>query len=73
MSWDRFKQLHLPFPSLGLSLDLSRVPFDDGFLGAMEAAMQGAFAEMRALEAGAIAIQPAQPQWPLLQGSPRWS
>lgn len=30
-------------------------------------------AEQAVIEAGAIAIQPAQPQWPLLQGSPRWS
>jgi len=55
MTWDRFKQFHLPFPSLGLSLDLSRAPFPDGFLAAREDAMQRAFAEMRALEAGAIA------------------
>jgi glucose-6-phosphate isomerase len=55
MTWDRFKQHHLPFPSLGLALDISRVPFPEGFLTSMEAPMQRAFAEMQALEAGAIA------------------
>jgi glucose-6-phosphate isomerase len=55
MTWDRFKQHHLPFPSLGLALDISRVPFPEGFLASMEAPMQRAFAEMQALEAGAIA------------------
>ena len=55
MTWDRFKQHHLPFPSLGLALDISRVPFPDGFLASMEAPMQRAFAEMQGLEAGAIA------------------
>lgn len=55
MTWDRFKLHHQPYPSLGLALDLSRVPFPEGFLASMEPRMQRAFAEMQALEAGAIA------------------
>lgn len=54
MSWDRFKQNFHPYPQLGLSLDLSRLPLPDGFLAEKEPAMQAAFAAMAELEAGAI-------------------
>ena len=55
MTWDRFKQHHHPYPQLGLSLDLSRLPMPDGYLASKENAMQQAFAEMAALEGGAMA------------------
>jgi glucose-6-phosphate isomerase len=55
MSWSRFKELSFHFPTVGLSLDLSRLPFPDGYLAAMEPKFAAAFAEMEALEKGAIA------------------
>jgi len=55
MSWDRFKHHHHPYPQLGLSLDLSRLPLPEGYIAAQETAMQEAFTAMVALEAGAIA------------------
>lgn len=55
MPWDRFKRHFLPVPSLGFSLDISRIDFPDDFLGRMEPAMQEAFDQMEALERGAIA------------------
>jgi glucose-6-phosphate isomerase len=41
--------------SLDLTLDISRMHFDEGFLASMEPAVQRAFTEMDALEKGAIA------------------
>jgi glucose-6-phosphate isomerase len=55
MSWSRFKEFCYQYPALGLSLDLSRMPFPDGFLDSMEAKFAQAFADMAALERGAIA------------------
>lgn len=55
MSWDRFKENYYTNPSLGFSLDISRIPFPAGFIGKMEPAMQKAFAAMKELEGGAIA------------------
>jgi glucose-6-phosphate isomerase len=55
MSWNRFKQHHYEDAALGVALDISRMPFPDGYLEAMEPRMQQAFAAMAALEAGAIA------------------
>ena len=55
MTWSRFKEHYFQNPSLGFSLDISRIPFPDGFISSMEPAMQKAFAEMDALEGGAIA------------------
>ena len=55
MTWNRFKSLYSTHPKLGLSLDISRMPFPDDFLPAMEPKLQKAFADMAALEAGAIA------------------
>lgn len=54
-SWARFKQHFYQNPGLGVALDISRMPFPDSFLGGMEGRMQAAFADMKALEAGAIA------------------
>ena len=53
--WQRYQQHLCTVPSLGLSLDVSRMKFGDGFLAEMEPAMQRAFDAMAALELGAIA------------------
>lgn len=55
MTWNRFKTHCYQYPSLGVALDLSRVPFPDDFLAGIEPRMQQAFAAMAALEKGAIA------------------
>jgi glucose-6-phosphate isomerase len=55
MSWDRFKQHHHPYPQLGLSLDLSRLPLPDDYLATQDGALQKALAAMTELEGGAIA------------------
>jgi len=55
MAWSRFKKHFYQNRDLGLALDISRIPFPDGFLDQMEAPMQKAFADMAALEKGAIA------------------
>ena len=53
--WHRFQKHYTEFPSLGLALDLSRMNFADDFFDRMEPRLQSAYAEMKALEAGAIA------------------
>ncbi len=53
--WERFQKYYTEFPSLGLAVDLSRMNVDDAFFAAMEPRMQKAFADMAALEKGAIA------------------
>jgi len=53
--WKCYQQHLCHRPELGLWLDVSRMGFDDGFLQRMEPAMQQAYTEMQALEAGAIA------------------
>lgn len=53
--WQRFQQQHLAYEDLGLSLDTSRLDLDAGFLREMEPRVARAFADMEALEAGAIA------------------
>jgi len=58
--WKRYQQHLCHCPELGLWLDISRMGFDDGFLQRMEPAIQRAYAEMQALEAGAIANQDEQ-------------
>lgn len=55
MTWDRFKSLYYTNPKLGLSLDISRMPFPDDFLNAMQPKLQQAFADMADLEGGKIA------------------
>jgi glucose-6-phosphate isomerase len=54
-SWSRFKKYYYQNAALGLSLDISRIPFPDDFFASKEAAIQKAFADMGALEKGAIA------------------
>jgi glucose-6-phosphate isomerase len=53
--WKRFQQYLCQVPVLGLTLDVSRVRFEDDFLDQMAAPMQRAFEAMDALERGAIA------------------
>ena len=55
MSWNRYKALRYHNPELGIALDISRIPFPDTFLGSMEGPIQKAFADMAALEKGAVA------------------
>src|SRR5438128_9838733 len=55
MRWKRFQQYLCQVPALGLTLDVSRMRFEDGFLEQMAAPMQRAFEAMDALERGAIA------------------
>lgn len=55
MSWSRFKKYFYQNAELGLALDVSRIPFPDTFLATMERPLQRAFADMAALEKGAIA------------------
>ena len=54
-SWPRFKKYYYQNPNFGISLDISRMPFSDGFFAQMEKPMQKAFVAMAALEQGAIA------------------
>ena len=54
-TWNRFKSLYYQNPALGLALDISRIPFPDDYLAAKDSALQQAFADMAALESGAIA------------------
>ncbi len=53
--WERFQQFYTADGELGISLDVSRVRFDDAWLAAMEPAAQKAFAAMDALEKGSVA------------------
>src|SRR5262245_12615570 len=53
--WNRYREYLCTADSIGLSLDISRMSFPDGFLQEMEPHMQRAYAQMDALEAGAIA------------------
>jgi glucose-6-phosphate isomerase len=53
--WERFQKYYTEFPALGLAVDLSRMNVDDAFFAAMEPKVKKAFADMAALEAGAIA------------------
>ena len=53
--WERYQKHLCVCPKIGLTLDISRMGFPDGFFDAMEPRMQRAFGEMTALEAGAVA------------------
>ena len=53
--WKRYQQYLCEVPSLGLTLDISRMRFEDGFLDRMAAPMQLAFDAMDSLERGGIA------------------
>ncbi len=53
--WNRYKTHLCRIDSVGLTLDISRMTFDDGFFAKMDPAIQKAYAAMDALEKGAIA------------------
>jgi glucose-6-phosphate isomerase len=53
--WNRFKKHFCDCPQIGLSLDISRMMFDDDFLDKMSGPMERAFGQMAALERGEIA------------------
>jgi glucose-6-phosphate isomerase len=54
-SFDLFRKQLLNFPALGISLDFSRAPAPAGFEEKMAPAIASAFADMAALEKGAVA------------------
>jgi glucose-6-phosphate isomerase len=54
-TWQRFQQYLCRIQTLGLTLDVSRMRFEDGFLTRMEPHIVQAFEAMDALERGAIA------------------
>jgi glucose-6-phosphate isomerase len=53
--WDRFSKYLLRHPQLGISIDISRMRFNEDFFAQMEPLAQRAFTAMQQLEAGAIA------------------
>jgi glucose-6-phosphate isomerase len=53
--WERFRQHLCSVPALGLTLDVSRMRFKDGFLAGMAEPLERAFRHMEALEQGSIA------------------
>ena len=55
MSWPAYDRNLLRYPQLGFSLDLSLMDIGPDFTAAMEPAIRRAFADMEALESGAIA------------------
>src|ERR1051325_549944 len=54
-SWERFKRGLIVAEPVGVTLDVSRMAFDDAFLDAKDEDIRRALAQMAALEAGAIA------------------
>ena len=53
--WERYKEYFCSCPSIGLTLDISRMNFDDNYLERMGPEMKKVYRAMDALEAGAIA------------------
>jgi glucose-6-phosphate isomerase len=53
--WDRYKKYLCECPSIGMTLDISRMNFPDDYFERMEPDVQRAYAAMDALESGAIA------------------
>ncbi|HEY7725080.1 MAG TPA: glucose-6-phosphate isomerase [Anaeromyxobacteraceae bacterium] len=53
--WQRFREQRCEVPSLGLSVDPSRMELDEPFLRRMAPALERALADMAALEGGAVA------------------
>jgi glucose-6-phosphate isomerase len=53
--WERYKENLCQCPSIGMTLDISRMNFSDDFFSRMEPEIQKAFMSMDALESGAIA------------------
>jgi glucose-6-phosphate isomerase len=55
VSWERFKRSLIVAESAGVSVDVSRIAFDEAFLAAKDGDIRRALARMTELEAGAIA------------------
>jgi glucose-6-phosphate isomerase len=55
MTWQRFCDYLTGVPSVGLTLDISRMSFTEQWLEEMEPRMQKAFSEMAELERGSVA------------------
>ena len=53
--WNRFQRHYFTDRALGFALDISRIPFPDDFLDGFEPQLQEAYAQMDALEQGALA------------------
>jgi glucose-6-phosphate isomerase len=53
--WERFQQNYLRYDDLGFAIDISRMRFADDFFASMQSKTGKAFADMKALEGGAIA------------------
>jgi glucose-6-phosphate isomerase len=53
--WDRFRQYFVRYPDLGVTVDISRMNFPDGFLQGMAVEADAACQAMRQLEGGGIA------------------
>lgn len=53
--WERYQNWLYYHPGLDFYLDISRITFDDEFVNRIEPKFEKAFADMKALEAGAIA------------------
>ncbi len=53
--WQRYQKYVCVCPKIGLTLDISRMNFSDGYIKEMTPRMQAAFNAMEALEKGAIA------------------
>jgi glucose-6-phosphate isomerase len=53
--WDRYQRYYCYLADLDLSIDISRIQFDDSFFATMAAEMERAYDAMDALEDGAIA------------------
>jgi len=54
-SWDRYRKYLAVFPTIDLSVDVSRMRFDEAFLARMKAPLDAALAAMAELEKGAVA------------------
>ena len=55
MSWKSYNQNIVRYPQFGFSLDLSLMDISEDFNASMEPKVQKAFADIKAIESGAIA------------------
>jgi glucose-6-phosphate isomerase len=53
--WTRFQKFFVRYPQLGFSIDISRMAFEESLFDSMSPSIEKAFAQMKELEAGAIA------------------
>ena len=52
--WQRYRQYLCSVPSIGLTLDISRMRFGDGYFAEMQPMIERSYAAMHELERGAI-------------------